>query len=124
MTTFIGFSTIDRAKKFTLTDSELVQRDFLNALNIRQGEVPGRPDYGTRIWDFVFDSQTPDLLDKINNEIQRVAAQDPRIIVSSVNFFPALNGIQIEVAVQIVPSSTVELLSIFFDQDNLSARRV
>jgi hypothetical protein len=47
MTTFIGFNTINQNKKFTLTDFALIQRDLLNAFNIRQGELPGRPGYGT-----------------------------------------------------------------------------
>jgi hypothetical protein len=43
MATFIGFNTVDQFKKFTLTDFELIKRDLINALNIRQGELPGRP---------------------------------------------------------------------------------
>ncbi len=43
MPTFIGYSTVNRAKKFVLTDFELVKRDLANALNIQQGELPGRP---------------------------------------------------------------------------------
>jgi hypothetical protein len=47
MSTFIGFSTIDRNKTFTLVDFPLIKRDLLNAFNIRQGEIAGRPQYGT-----------------------------------------------------------------------------
>ena len=37
MPTFIGFSTIDQYRKFTLVDFELIKRDLANALNIQQG---------------------------------------------------------------------------------------
>ena len=57
MTTFIGFNTIDQYKKFTLTDFPLIQRDLLNAFNIRQGELPGRPGYGTTIWVFLLETK-------------------------------------------------------------------
>ena len=57
MPTFIGFNTINQNKKFTLVDFELIKRDLLNAFNIRQGELVGRPAYGTSIWDFVFENQ-------------------------------------------------------------------
>ena len=57
MTTYIGFSTINQNKKFTLTDYDLIQRDLLNAFSIRQGELPGRPGYGTVIWNFLFENQ-------------------------------------------------------------------
>ena len=43
MPTFIGFSTIDQNKKFTAVDFDLIKIDLLNAFNIRQGELPGRP---------------------------------------------------------------------------------
>ena len=37
MPNFKGFSTIDKDKKFSLTDRELIRRDLLNAFNIRAG---------------------------------------------------------------------------------------
>ena len=49
MPTFIGFNTINQNKKFTLVDFDLIKIDLLNAFNIRQGELPGRPAYGTII---------------------------------------------------------------------------
>ena len=58
MTTFVGFNTINQFKKFTLTDFELIKRDLLNAFNIRQGQLPGRPGYGTVLWEYVFEPQT------------------------------------------------------------------
>jgi hypothetical protein len=41
-----------------LTDFELIKRDLLNAFNIRQGSLPGRPAYGSSIFDFVFDIES------------------------------------------------------------------
>ena len=65
MTTFIGFNTINQNKKFTLTDFELIQRDLLNAFNIRQGELPGRPGYGTTIYSFLFENQVEQLQEEL-----------------------------------------------------------
>jgi phage baseplate assembly protein W len=58
---FIGFNTQNQFKKFTLTDFELVKRDLLNAFNIRQGQLPGRPGYGTVLWDYLFEPQLEEL---------------------------------------------------------------
>jgi phage baseplate assembly protein W len=121
MSTFIGFSTIDRYKKFTLTDFELVKRDLLNAFGIRQGQLPGRPGYGTIIYDYVFESQDTTTERAILAEVQRVAAGDPRISIYSANAYPQENGILIELELQIVPSTDVERLSIFFDQEQRRA---
>ena len=116
MATFIGFNTIDQNKKFTLVDFELVKRDLLNAFNIRQGQVVGRPGYGTVIWDYVFENQTQETERGITAEIQRVAGGDPRIFVSSIELFPQNNGMLIQLEITVVPSTSAERLSIFFDQ--------
>jgi phage baseplate assembly protein W len=121
MPTFIGFSTINQYKKFTLVDFELIKQDLSNALNIQQGELPGRPGYGTTIWSFIFENQTPETERGILAELQRVAGGDPRIYLSDASVYPQLNGILIEVAVQVVGSSTAERLAIFFDQETRRA---
>jgi phage baseplate assembly protein W len=122
MATFIGFNTIDQIRKFTLTDADLIKRDFLNALNINKGEVPGRPEYGTTIWSFIFNNQSIETEQAMLAELQRVAAQDPRLYLDQVEFYPFNNGIRIEVLLQIVPSTTAERLTIFFDQQAQRAR--
>ena len=121
MATFIGFNTIDQNKKFTLVDFDLVKRDLLNAFNIRQGQVVGRPGYGTVIWSYLFENQTQDTERAILAEIQRVAALDPRIYIESAELFPQDNGILIQIALTTVPGQTTQFLSLFFDQQNQTA---
>ena len=119
--TFIGFNTQGQFKKFTLTDFELIKRDLLNAFNIRQGQLPGRPAYGTVLWDFLFENQLEELQTGIVNEIQRVAGGDPRIYISDTQVYPQDNGILIEIELQVIPSSDAQRLSIFFDLQQRSA---
>jgi len=121
MATFIGFNTIDQNKKFTLVDFDLVKRDLLNAFNIRQGQIVGRPGYGTVIWDYVFENQTQETERGITAEIQRVAGGDPRIFVNSIELFPQDNGMLLQLEITVVPSTNAERLSIFFDQSQRRA---
>ncbi len=121
MPTFIGFNTQDQYKKFTLTDGALVKRDLLNAFNIRQGQLPGRPGYGTALWDNLFENQTNETEQSIVREVQRVAGGDPRLQISDVNIFPQENGMLIQIELVIVPSTDAERLSIFFDQQTRTA---
>lgn len=121
MPTFIGYNTINQYKKFTLTDFELIKRDLSNAFNIQQGELPGKPEYGTTLWSYVFENQSPDTVSAILAEIQRVAGGDPRIYIADAQVYPQENGMLIEVLVQVVSSSTAERLSIFFDQETRRA---
>jgi phage baseplate assembly protein W len=121
MATFIGFNTQEQYKKFTLTDDALIKRDFLNALNIRQGQLPGRPGYGTALWDNLFENQTNETELAITREIQRVAGGDPRLQITEIDVFPQENGMLIQLLLTIVPSTDAERLSIFFDQQTRTA---
>ena len=57
MAEIIGYSTIDRYKTYTVTDFEIIKQDLSNALNIRQGEMPGRPNIGTTMFSLIFEPQ-------------------------------------------------------------------
>jgi phage baseplate assembly protein W len=121
MPTFIGFNTINQFKKFTAVDVNLIKIDLLNAFNIRQGQLVGRPGYGTVLWDYVFESQTQETERQIIAEIQRVCGQDPRVSISDIELFPQQNGILIQLALFVVPSTDAERLSVFFNQQQRRA---
>lgn len=108
-------------KKFRLVDERLVVQDLINALNIRQGEKVGQPDYGTLLWNFIFEPNTQDTQLALETEIRRVANQDPRLVLNYVKAYPAENGILMEVQLSIAPFNQTELLSIFFDSSTNSA---
>lgn len=124
MATFIGFNTIGQNKQFTAVDFPLIKIDLLNAFNIRQGELVGRPGYGTILWDYLFENQTQEAEQAIYNEVQRVCAGDPRIYLNSVNLYPQQNGILLELEIVVVPTTDAQRLSIFFDQTQRSATYV
>jgi phage baseplate assembly protein W len=124
MPTFVGFNTINQNKKFTLVDFDLIKVDLLNAFNIRQGELVGRPSYGTILWNYLFENQTQETQQLIYNEIQRVCAGDPRVYISGIQMFPQQNGLLIQVGLAVVPNTNAQLLSIFFDQQQRTATYV
>ena len=108
-------------KKFRLVDQPLVIQDFVNALSIRKGEKVGKPQYGTTLWNFVFEPNTRDMQIQLEDEIRRVAAQDPRLIVNSVKAYPQENGILLEVELAISPFNQAQTLSVFFNQNTNQA---
>lgn len=121
---FVGFNTQGQFKKFTLTDFELIKRDLLNAFNIQQGSLPGRPDYGTVLWTYLFEPQLEAVQTQITNEVRRVAAGDPRIYINDVQAYPQDNGILMEIELTAVPSTDAERLQIFFDINSTQASLV
>jgi phage baseplate assembly protein W len=108
-------------KKYKLSDVQLVIQDFVNALNIRLGEKVGQPQYGTTLWNFVFEPNTPDIQFALETEIRRVAQQDPRIILDFVRCFPQENGLLMEVQFAVTPFNQASLLSVFFDSSTNTA---
>ena len=124
MPTFIGFNTINQPKKFTLLDFDLVKRDLLNAFNIQQGQLVGRPGYGTNLWNYLFENQTQETERAILNEVQRVAGGDPRLYIQNIQLFPQQNGILVQIDLSLVPSTDAERLSIFFNEQTRRATYV
>jgi len=146
MATYVGFSTInaDKArtvnpvpaidgqangitnpiifgKKFRLTDEQLVIQDLVNALNIRKGEKVGQPNYGTTLWDFVFEPNTRDVTQRLENELQRVVSQDPRLNVNRIRAYPRENGILVELELAVTPFNNAGDLNLFFDNQTNTA---
>jgi len=81
----------------------------------------GRPGYGTLLWTYLFENQTPELQTAIYNEVQRVVAGDPRLYVNTVIMYPQTNGILLELNLQTVATTTPQILSIFFNESSRSA---
>jgi len=103
-------------KKFRLTDAQLVIQDFVNAMNIRQGQKVGQPGYGTKLWDFIFDPNTQDVQTKIENEVRRLASLDPRLELNIIKSYPQEEGILVEIQISVVPFNNPATLSVFFNQ--------
>jgi phage baseplate assembly protein W len=103
MATYYGFNTIGQEKKFSLVDYDLVKRDVLNSLLIKQGEKPGNPNYGTSIWNIIF---------------------EPRIKLERQSVYPQENGVLIELEITVLPTAEEQRLTLFFDQNlnTVSAR--
>ncbi len=94
---------ISWGNKFALTDAQLVIQNFINALNIRLGTKVGQPGYGTRLWDFVFEPNNAPTQLQIENEIRRVASQDPRLQLAELISYTYENGILLEIQCAILP---------------------
>jgi phage baseplate assembly protein W len=140
MATYIGFSTINAnkpktttalpgvdggvgsvispiipGKKFRLVDAPLVIQDFINALNIQQGQKVGNPGYGTTIWSFIFDPNDATTQFKIEEEIKRIANSDPRLILNTVKSYVQDNGILLEVELAVAPFNDATTVNVFFN---------
>ena len=140
MPTYVGFSTIGAnepkttnastgidggtggvikptipGKRYRIVDESLVIRDFINALNIQQGEKVGNPGYGSIIWSFIFEPNDAETQLRIENEIRRIGSNDPRLTINTVKSYTQENGILLEVELAIAPFNNAEILNVFFN---------
>lgn len=111
-------------KKFRTTDEQLVVQDLLNAFNIVQGQKPGRPDYGTTLWSFIFEPNTVDTRKELEYEIARIVNLDPRIILNNIQTTNAESGILIELELAVTPFNNPTQLAVLFDQGTKTAKAV
>ncbi len=121
MITYKGFSTFQRSKHFRLTDFELVKQDLLNSFNIRKGEKLMNPDYGTIIWDKIFDPLNEETKTAIMQDIRRIVSYDPRISAQDVTVTEYDHGLQIELSLIYIQTNQADVLKLQFDQQSRTA---
>jgi phage baseplate assembly protein W len=105
-------------KKYTLTDQNLVIRDLLNALSIKQGEKPGNPSYGTSIWGYIFEPNIDDVHSEMEQELRRVIGQDPRIVLNTVNINGYQNYVTIRMEVSFSPFNQATVIGLSLDKSS------
>lgn len=104
-------------KKFRTTDAQLVVQNYINAMNIRRGEKVGQPEYGTRLWDFIFDPNTSEVRGRIETELRRIANLDPRLELNRIATFPREDGIVVEIELAVTPFNNPAIISVFFERE-------
>jgi phage baseplate assembly protein W len=112
-----GFSTIDQTKKFRLTDLELIKRDLLNHFAIRKGEKLMNSEFGSIIWNVLFEPLTADVKALVVNDIQRIVGYDPRVRVDNVLVDQLDLGLQIQVELTVLPDNYSDIINLQFNRD-------
>ncbi len=118
MAIYRGYNTVNNnTPKTRLNDAELIKRDLANHFNIRKGEKLMRPDFGTIVWDALFEPMTEDLRDAIVDDVTRIVNYDPRLIAESILVDEFEQGIIVEARVIYRTTNQAETLKLLFDQD-------
>lgn len=115
MALYRGFSTVNRVKKYKVTDFDLVKQDLLNHFSIRKGEKLMNPDFGTIIWNVLFEPLTDDIRQIVINDVKTIAAYDPRLSVENVVVSQKDFGLQIELDIRMVTSNQLSNMVLKFD---------
>jgi len=117
--TFKGFSSRADKQNFKLYDFEVAKQDLLNRLSIRKGERVENPEFGTIIYDAIFEPFTEALKDAIVDDITTNLNADPRIATEEILVTEADKGIAIQATITYVPLNITEKLRFNFDENSL-----
>jgi len=117
--TYRGFSTVNvDTKTFALYDLSLIKQDIINHFHIRKGEKLEDPNFGTIIWDMLFEPLTEQAKRLITNDVTDVANNDPRVRVNQTVVTQFEYGIQVELNLTYIPYNIQETLQFGFDRRN------
>ena len=117
--TFKGFSSRADKRNFKLYDFEVAKQDLINRLSIRKGERVENPEFGTIIYDAIFEPFTEQLKDAIVEDITANLNADPRISTEEILVTEADKGIAIQATITYVPLNITEKLRFNFDENSL-----
>lgn len=112
-----GFSSLDDNKtSVKLYDFDLIKQDILNQFNTRKGERVMNPEFGTIIWDLLFEPLTPVVKQQISDDLNRILNSDPRATPTQINIVQADNGFLIEVTLLMNGTDVSQSMQLNFDR--------
>jgi len=123
MTTYKGFSTYNRFKKFRVTDEELVKQNLYNHFNTRQGEKLMQPKFGSIIWNMMFEPLNEETKGIIIEDIKRIVGYDPRIRTNNIIITQFDHGIQVELEIEFALTNRLSTLRLSFDNNSQQLSR-
>ena len=116
--TYKGFSSSEATKNFKLYDINLVKQDLINHFYIRKGEKLENPEFGTVIWDMLFEPFTPDVKEIIAKDVEAIINYDPRFAVTEINIDSTDQGMRIQADLVYIPFNITERMTLNFDKNN------
>ena len=117
--TFKGFSSRAERQNFKVYDFECVKQDLINRLSVRKGERVENPEFGTIIYDCLFEPFTEDLKDAITDDITDNLNADPRIATEEILVQQQDHGISIQATIKYIPLDITAKLQFKFDENSL-----
>ena len=115
---FSGFSSRAEQSNYKLYDFELIKQDLINRLSVRKGERLENPEFGTIIYDVLFEPLTEALRQSILDDITANVNADPRISADNIVVSQSDHGISVQVDLTYVPYNITEKLAFGFDENS------
>ena len=112
-----GFSSQDPFSGFKVYDDKLVVQDLINVLRVRRGERVMNPDFGTIIWNALFEPLTSELKSTLAQDLQNIIEADPRLRLNSIYIVEYGLGLQFELDLDYVEFNLSGTVTLNFNQN-------
>ena len=117
--TFKGFSSRAEHQNFKVYDFECAKQDLINRLSVRKGERVENPEFGTIIYDMLFEPFTESLKEQVLEDITANLNADPRLSTNEIRVTEVDHGIAIQATITYIPLDITEKLQFKFDENSL-----
>jgi phage baseplate assembly protein W len=112
---FVGFNTINQPNPpYSLTNLELVKRDLLNQFATPMGSRVMLPNFGTRIYEMLFDPFDEITKNIIIEDAVRVVSDDPRVSLQQIDVYQQDQTLNVVMVLLFVPESVTDSLFVSF----------
>ena len=115
---FKGFSSKAANSNYKLYDFELIKQDLMNRLSIRKGERVENPEFGTIIYDVLFEPLTDAVKQAVADDIAQNLNADPSISTKEILVSESEHGIAVQATITYVPYNITEKLLLNFDENS------
>ena len=114
---FRGYSSIGTSfLSPTRYDLDLARQDLLNHINTRKCERIMLPEFGSIVWDMLFEPLDEKTIRLIDEDVRRIIKNDPRWALQSVTISEGPNALNIEAIVTYLPSDETVTLPLTYDK--------
>jgi phage baseplate assembly protein W len=114
---FRGYSSVGTSfLSPTRYDLDLARQDLLNHFNTRKGERIMLPEFGSIVWDMLFEPLDEKTIRLIDEDVRRIIKNDPRWALQNVTITEGPNALNIEVIVTYLPSDETVTLPLTYDK--------
>lgn len=97
-------------------DADLATQDLLNHFNTRRGERVMMPEFGSIIWELLFDPLDNNTIALMTDDVRKIIKNDPRWILQNVVVSEGPNALNIEVTVTYAPGNQTIILPLTYNK--------
>ena len=117
--TYKGFSTVAGVKSNQLYDIELIKQDLINHFYTRKGERVMNPNFGSIIWDMLYEPLDASNKDEIVEDCKIIIAKDPRVELQDLSVMEYESGLRINIGINILPYNKTATMLLNFERETI-----